>query len=134
MRRALYLLGTYGATLPWLIGLACMYAAYWMAVWSGRLYPDAEGPNCWVYGARRYAQHRADWKRGGGADADQPYAVLRESRKWPPWVLHLLVADHRDAETGAMPLESYKPTDPQDVPWWRVWTRVRFRGRRVDGD
>lgn len=134
MRRALYLLGTYGATLPWLLGMLCFRAAYLLAVWSGRLYPGEDGPNCWVYAARRFDHLQRRWREAGSDPRQQPYAVGRTSRHPPSWVWHVLVAAQRDHDTDAMPLESYSPAEPVDLPWWQAWRRLQFRGRVKRGD
>jgi len=89
--------------------------------------------NCLIWALGTYAVRLRAWVRAGMPAGLEPYLTLRPSRSRPRWVPHFLVAQ-RDPETGAMELDSYKPVEPVDVPWWRVWTRLLFKGRAVRGD
>jgi hypothetical protein len=59
--------------------------------------------------------------------------VVRGSRSQPKWVLHALVGK-RDPDSGYMELTSFKPDDPEDVPWWRVLQRRSFKGSLQKSD
>ena len=69
----------------------------------------------------------------GSIKGAEPLIMARPSRSSPRWVPHFLVG----TETPGGPIVdivSFKPSSPVDVPWWRVWQRVAFRGTVREGD
>lgn len=61
----------------------------------------------------------------------EPYLVRRPSRKRPRWLSHWFVGR---LEGDVLVLESYKPNDPTDAPWWELWRRLCFDGAVRQGD
>lgn len=89
--------------------------------------------NCWIWARLEYRRRRRAWIASGMPPGQEPYLARRPSRSSPRWLDHHFVGA-LDLDTDRLALESFKPDRPVDVPWWRAWTRLLFRGRVRSGD
>ena len=80
--------------------------------------------NCQAYAWREFARRKKLWMAAGRPRHAKPWVKLQPSESSPHWVLH--------AHVGGMgePTMEFVPIERRDVPWWLVWTRAFFRGRR----
>jgi len=92
--------------------------------------------NCLIEALREYRRRLRRWRQAGRPRGQEPYLLKRRSRHEPRWIHHYLVGRWRDCPHcgGGVQVESFKPDAPLDVPWWRAWSRLLFRGRWVAGD
>jgi len=89
--------------------------------------------NCFFYAWWEWHCRVHAWRKAGSIKGAEPLIMARPSRSSPRWVPHFLVG----TETPGGPIVdivSFKPSSPVDVPWWRVWQRVAFRGTVREGD
>jgi hypothetical protein len=138
LRRIIYFIGTYGCTIPWLIGVLFLRFAYKMVVASDRLYDDTDKPdkdhlNCQVYAIRRFDKLHRRWIQNNCPEDNQPYIILRITRLGWHGVWHMLVAEKREA-SGFMDLESYKPIDQHKLGLKNILRAFRFKGTVKSGD
>lgn len=89
--------------------------------------------NCVIWALCEWRRRLATWRAAGRPVGREPYLLLRPSRRDPRHLPHMLVG-HRDSQSDLMHLESFKPDEPTDVPWWRAWSHIVFRGRVSRGD
>lgn len=89
--------------------------------------------NCIIETIRLYGLLRAAKRqRGRLGPGEEIYVWARPSRA-RNGVVHVGCGVYCKATDSIRPI-SFKPDDPVDVPWWRAWTRLRFRGRYRLGD
>lgn len=89
--------------------------------------------NCLFWLIPVYRRAIARWVRAGLPPGQEPYIVIRPSRKAPRWIPHFLLGYYSQS-TGIMRMTSFKPIDPSDVPWWKFFLHLWFKGREVEGD
>lgn len=89
--------------------------------------------NCLLWLIPAYRRAIIEWMRAGMPEGREPYIVIRPSRKKPRWVPHFLLGFHHSADR-TIDLTSFKPVEPVDVPWWRVFLHFWFKGHVVKGD
>lgn len=88
--------------------------------------------NCYLWARSRYRELESAWIKAGRPAGQEPYILRRPSRSEPRSVPHFLVG--RRDHTGVMELESFKPDEPKNVPWYMAWSRLLFRGSVHRGD
>jgi hypothetical protein len=129
MRPALARVLLYTATALWALGMLVFALAISLCVLAARVHPHLQPPNCWVWAAQEWWRLMRQWLRDGRQPGKQPYFNTRASDLSPWWLMHSLVSPGPNPDSGVMPLESFKPDDPVQLPWWQAWRKWSFEGR-----
>jgi hypothetical protein len=116
------------------MAILSLWACLRIVMAAKRLAPDMLPPNCWIYAGQEWGGLMGAWHARGRPKEEAPYMVVRPSRAEPYWVMHVLVGESYNSDSGHMPLRSYKPVAPSNAKWWQVCQRVVFDGRVKDGD
>lgn len=85
--------------------------------------------NCFVQAIKLFRERIIAWRKDPKR-LHEPYLLVRPSRH-PGGVMHVLVGE-LDVTTDQVRVESFKPLDPIDHPWWSP--PVVFDGEWSEGD
>jgi hypothetical protein len=79
--------------------------------------------NCQLYAWREYWRRYVMWEAAGCPKGQGPWLHMRPSKLRPRWAVHAQVGG------GGLPTMEFVPVDHVDLPWWRAWQVLLFRGR-----